>query len=452
MKLKFLTMLFGMGLSIIFMMFFVQYKESQQQIMDKWIYDTHQERLLSQQALAHVFQFIVSKDPLVIAQAARDLSGVTDTLKVTYKDLALNSHIAQVGHRLDREIKAFYQTGDPSIHDRMLTFLKSLKALSESASLGKIPEDHPQLQAVMGQGKEVLEALRTVVNFYEAQDDQAASDIKLCVGIVLGIVLLFMGVLYGQVYAPLEAELTKHRQEAIEKERSLNMALHKVYQLPQLRSDMIRDLVLALSPLLDLVKEGLPQEKKEVATLVTLLHQQLNWLMELSHLEVGSINLHVQPVTFGDIFQPILEAFQPFLDKRGVHLDVNYPSQKVLYTDARLFQRFITLLIWLNAQRAPDTTQTLTVVPLDSTVERWSLTLSDNGIGLTRSEVDSFFEPFHKSAWMEGALTLSARYGYGFIKNLGAFLGGTFSLKTQAQATHITFVFPPRLEDKRVAA
>lgn len=162
------------------------------------------------------------------------------------------------------------------------------------------------------------------------------------------------------------------------------------------------DLILtdeAVGPLTDLQQEFLSVVKNNARRLVSLI----NNLLDLSRIESGKIELHLESVDLNRLICELIPSFQPQLDTKDQICTLHLPDQApMVQGDAeRIIQIFSNLLS--NAHKyTPQGGHIDLAVEVVGTVARVAVT--DTGIGLSKEEQAELFKRFYRA---QNALTES---------------------------------------------
>lgn len=145
--------------------------------------------------------------------------------------------------------------------------------------------------------------------------------------------------------------------------------------------------------------------QSEALHLTTLIDD----LFELSQIDAGALQLHMEPTSLADLVSDALESMMAQAASKGVHLQSTVEGmQPLLSLDAPRMQRVLYNLIQ-NAIRhtPPDGTITLRLTGKPEQVE---LTVADTGEGIPPSDMPHIFDRFYRG---EPARTRDSRSAAG---------------------------------------
>ena len=125
----------------------------------------------------------------------------------------------------------------------------------------------------------------------------------------------------------------------------------------------------------------------------TLL-ELINDLLDLSKLEAGKMELHVDDVQIADLFEDLARAWRAAVEENGNQFSVQAPEAAELPCDCGKLRRVIENLLSNAAKFTKDGR-----VTFSAAVERGMLMISveDTGVGIPEDRIGSLFETFGKS-------------------------------------------------------
>lgn len=123
-------------------------------------------------------------------------------------------------------------------------------------------------------------------------------------------------------------------------------------------------------------------------------------LFELSRLESGDIEPHMEPFALGDLAQDVAIKFRLAAEQRGIHLATRIPRElPLVYGDIALMERVLENLIENALQHTPrNGTVSLAVEPRDGHV---TVTVADTGRGIPPDKIGRVFDRFYQAEKIE---------------------------------------------------
>ena len=256
------------------------------------------------------------------------------------------------------------------------------------------------------------------------------------------------------------AEIEQARQEI--EERARQLALASKYK-SQFLANMSHELRTPLNSLLILARllsqnpgRNLTAKQVEYAHVIhsagSDLLQLINDILDLSKVEAGRMDIHVERFTLRELLDDIQATFQPLTAEKGldfaVEADADAPHE--LFTDR---QRLRQVLGNLLSNAAKFTERGGVTLRVGLTGRRTSgggailaFSVADTGIGIAPENVSTIF-----GAFQQGDGTLSRRYGgtglgLSIAREVGTLLGGEITAESElGRGSTFTLYLPAEL-------
>ena len=125
------------------------------------------------------------------------------------------------------------------------------------------------------------------------------------------------------------------------------------------------------------------------------LVQMVNELLDLSRIEGGAAELHMERVRIPEVVDGALERLRTFADRQRVGLEsaVDAGLPAVWGDEERLGQVLVNLLHNAVKFSPPESVVTVSAVLMDGQI---AITVRDNGPGVAKADLDRIFERFYK--------------------------------------------------------
>ncbi len=290
------------------------------------------------------------------------------------------------------------------------------KALNGAIALKSIEQNPPDLIlldiTMPGMnGYEVCQILKTQpqtqeipIIFISALDDVLDKVKAFSVGGSDYITKPFQG---EEVIARIENQLTIQRQrhqlqaeiqERQKAEKALQMSL-------QIVSHDLRNPVLGMAMILKNYLKNASQTEPILLPLEVLQRMSqscdrqlalINSLVMSQQLEAGKITLNWQSLNLRELLKNVQAEWQPQLEAHPAQLRLEYPEAlPLILADSNLLWRVFENLI-ANALKYNPHTPLIITIALETSVDQIICSVTDNGIGIQSSLLDSLFQAYHQ--------------------------------------------------------
>jgi signal transduction histidine kinase/DNA-binding response OmpR family regulator len=209
----------------------------------------------------------------------------------------------------------------------------------------------------------------------------------------------------------------------------------------ELRTPLNSSLILA-RVLADNAKGNLlPDQVKAAETIFSAgndLLALINDILDLSKIESGRVDLHVEPVDLRSLFARLRVTFQPLAAEKGLGLDFRFgPSAPAsLRTDAQRLEQVLRNLV-SNALKFTESGRVaVTVTPRSSS--HVAFAVSDTGIGIPNDKLHVIFEAFRQADGTTSRKFGGTGLGLSISRELASLLGGDIRV-TSAPGEGSTF-------------
>lgn len=167
-----------------------------------------------------------------------------------------------------------------------------------------------------------------------------------------------------------------------------------------------------------------------------LLLGLINDVLDLSKIEAGKMQLHVQPTDLHDIINETVALFKPMAAEKGIFLthEADVAANDPLLLDA---QRLRQVLINLLSNAVKYTEHGGVVVRLmltpsaDSQLRDLRLLITDSGVGIDPEQIERIFEPFHQADSPDGKVRQGTGLGLSISRRLIDLMNGRIQVSSE---------------------
>jgi signal transduction histidine kinase/HAMP domain-containing protein/CheY-like chemotaxis protein len=248
------------------------------------------------------------------------------------------------------------------------------------------------------------------------------------------------------------AEIEQARQEIEERARQLELA--GKYK-SQFLANMSHELRTPLNSLLILARllaqnpsRNLTGKQVEYANVIhsagSDLLQLINDILDLSKVEAGRMDIHVERFALSSLLEDVQATFQPLTAEKGLDFSVSSDEgvPRELFTDRQRLRQVLGNLL-SNAAKFTERGGVRLRVARGVGPEMLAFSVTDTGIGIAPENLSTIF-----GAFQQGDGTLSRRYGgtglgLSIAREVGTLLGGEIAAESElGQGSTFTLFLP----------
>lgn len=166
-----------------------------------------------------------------------------------------------------------------------------------------------------------------------------------------------------------------------------------------------------------------------------LLLSLINDVLDLSKIEAGKLQLHLQPTNVRELVNETVEMFLPATRDKGIVLanEIDHDLNEPLMLDGqRLRQILLNLLS--NATKYTESggieVRLSTSLDADENFRQLTIQVSDSGVGIDAEQLSQIFEPFHQAQGPDGKLRQGTGLGLSICKRLVDVMGGKITVNS----------------------
>jgi len=183
--------------------------------------------------------------------------------------------------------------------------------------------------------------------------------------------------------------------------------------------------------------EKLKDDLRRIQVSNEFLLSLVNDVLDISKIDSGKIELHSEPYLYADFVSSIRNMFEPLCESRGISFIIDQkPVVPYIYIDHVRLNQIMMNLISNAVKYTPKGGTVVVSAAGDRRPEGRCdcvLTVSDNGIGMSRDFQKTMFEPFTQEESNPGRdkSVQGTGLGLSLVKKLTDLMGGTISVTSE---------------------
>jgi signal transduction histidine kinase/DNA-binding response OmpR family regulator/CHASE3 domain sensor protein len=204
---------------------------------------------------------------------------------------------------------------------------------------------------------------------------------------------------------------------------------------------------LILAKLLADNKQGnlLPEQVKFAQTIHNAgndLLTLINDILDLSKVEAGKIDIHIEGTTVSRLIEPLIRTMEPVAREKKIDLVTKLGEDSAVETD---IQRIQQILLNLLSNAFKFTKQGEVTVEVDSRPERVEISVVDTGIGIAKEQQQVVFEAFRQADGTTNRKYGGTGLGLSIARELSRLLGGELVVDSEVgKGSRFTLSLPRR--------
>ena len=227
-------------------------------------------------------------------------------------------------------------------------------------------------------------------------------------------------------------------------------------KVEEFRNDIVRMVSHELRTPLSIEKEGVnllldgvlgpisPDQKILLETVmrsINRLSRMINSLLDISRIETGKIELHLEKTVLADLMKDIVFQFKKRATEKGIALNVTLPGAEVqVLVDADKITQVLSNLVDNAIKFTAKGSVEISFIIFKNEVE---CIVQDTGIGISDENIAKMFDKFQQFARTAGPGEKGLGLGLSIAKGIIEMHGGRIWAKSQlGQGTRMTFTLP----------
>ncbi|WP_208742214.1 ATP-binding protein [Leptospira kanakyensis] len=215
--------------------------------------------------------------------------------------------------------------------------------------------------------------------------------------------------------------------------------------------------VLGMAQLLQ--QTNLSEEQKEYLNLIQFSGDNLllliNDILDLSKLESGQFELHLEPVPLQKFMNDCINLFKSQADPNKLKIELEFlnPPPAYLKTDQRRLAQILTNLL-SNAVKFTEkgaVTVIVETIPLNGNSVRLKVSVKDTGIGIPEDRIINLFQPFSQVHSHLTEKTIGTGLGLAITKKLIEEMGGSITVQSvYGRGSNFSFQFASQFQSEAI--
>jgi len=203
----------------------------------------------------------------------------------------------------------------------------------------------------------------------------------------------------------------------------------------------------------DLLKDSLPTEAKQARYIQNIvkggnnLLDLINDLLDLAKIEAGKMEVRVQPIVLGDLFEGLVNLLKPVSEaKKLTIVDTVKPGVPILQTDGARLQQVLYNFLSNAIKFSPKGEKIdLTAEPFGEGKVR--ITVVDRGPGVAKDKQQVIFEKFRQADQSHTREHGGTGLGLAIARELTTLLGGTIGMDSDpGEGARFWCILPATIE------
>jgi GAF domain-containing protein/CheY-like chemotaxis protein len=205
----------------------------------------------------------------------------------------------------------------------------------------------------------------------------------------------------------------------------------------------------------DLNANGLVPDLQKVNTAGKHLLELINSILDLSKIEAGKMELHLEDFSVAQMMEDIAALVQPLAEKNGNRLDMRCdPQIGVMHADLTKVRQVLFNLLSNACKFTEKGTVSLAVTREQSDSAAWlTFTVVDTGIGLTAEQLGRLFQEFSQADNATARKYGGTGLGLALSRRLSRLMGGDIAVTSEpGRGSTFTVRLPVDVERKHEIA
>jgi two-component system phosphate regulon sensor histidine kinase PhoR len=196
----------------------------------------------------------------------------------------------------------------------------------------------------------------------------------------------------------------------------------------------VSTIALALEVIKDKDINKSPEKTERYLNIITeenrRLGTQIEKVLQIAKLEKGDLNLHFEPIDINEVLDQVVKNQGVQMEQHGVKLNLHLQAAETIVSADRVHLTNIIFNLMDNAIKYSKEQPEISIAT-SNTTSALSITISDNGIGIPKDQLNKIFEKFYRVP--KGDLHDVKGFGLGlsYVKNMVEMHKGSITVNSK---------------------
>ena len=198
----------------------------------------------------------------------------------------------------------------------------------------------------------------------------------------------------------------------------------------------VSTIALALEVIKDKEINKSPEKTERYLNIITeenrRLGTQIEKVLQIAKLEKGDLNLHFEPIDINEVLDQVVKNQSVQMEQNGVKLNLDLQAEETIVSADRVHLTNIVFNLMDNAIKYSKEQPEISIAT-SNTATALSITISDNGIGIPKDQLNKIFEKFYRVP--KGDLHDVKGFGLGlsYVKNMVEMHKGSITVNSKIE-------------------
>lgn len=264
-------------------------------------------------------------------------------------------------------------------------------------------------------------------------------------------ILLIAALIFGIGYLIMQRSNQKHKSELrrISNEKEIEVYQAKLSFFTMVAHEIRTPVSLIIGPLEKLLKRQneIPQSATKDLTIIEKNSQRLlflvNQLLDFKKVEEAQLTVRFKKSNLTNLVHGVTDRFGPSMEQKGITLDVRceVPADFTADVDYELVTKLVSNL--MNNARKFTKDHVECILKADEGRGKFSITVRDNGIGVSKKNQEKIFRPFYQVHEENQESKGGTGLGLSIVQNVVEAHGGTIAIDSElGRGTAFIATFP----------